>query len=89
MTDETQTKILVTQQVIVTEIGHIKQLLEKQNGRVGKLEDRCKTIEDRVTNTEKDGIKQKAWFGGMAAGIGAVVAIGAEKVTKFFQGLAV
>lgn len=81
------TSILTNQAVLLTNVEHIKQLLEKQNGRVAKLEDRAIKIEERITATEKDDIKQKAWFSGVAAGIGAIAAVGIDKVVKLFEGL--
>jgi hypothetical protein len=79
------TTLLTQQAVLLTEMKHVRELVEKQNGRVGKLEERCTTIEGRVTNTEKDDIRQKSWMAGVAAGIGAVAAIGVDKFFKLFE----
>lgn len=83
---DTHTQILVTQGIVLTELGHIKTLLEKQNGRVSKLEDRYDSIEDRVAEGEKTDVKNKAYLGGIAATIGAVAAVGVDKVSKIIGG---
>lgn len=85
MNDEVQTQILIAQQVTNTELGHIRSLLEKQNGRVAKLEERVDDVEDRVTQGEISDVKSKAWLSGVAAGVGAVAAMGVDKVFKFFE----
>lgn len=80
------TTILTNQAVLMTKIDHIRELVEKQNGRVGKLETRCDVIEDRVTDGEKADVKNKAWLSGLAAGIGAIAAFSLDKVTDILKG---
>lgn len=82
-----QLEAAIKQERIIVTLANIESLLVKQNGRVGKLEERAKELEDRVTNSEKADIQQKAWLSGVAAGIGAVAALGVDKVFKFVSGL--
>lgn len=83
---QTEITTLLTQQaVLLTEMKHVRELVEKQNGRVGKLETRVDEVEDRVTEGEKSDIKTKAWLSGLAAGIGAVAALGVEKLYKLYE----
>lgn len=89
--------IMTTQAVLMTKIDHIRELVEKQNGRVGKLEtnleshkgdtdEKIAALETRVTNGEKDDIRNKSWLGGLAAGVGAVAALGIDKVSEILKG---
>ncbi len=91
------TTILTNQAVLMTKIDHVRELVEKQNGRVGKLETnleeskdetdkRITAVEARVTDGEKNDIRNKAWLGGVAAGIGAVAAMGVDKITGLLKG---
>lgn len=80
------TTILTNQAVLMTKIDHIRELVEKQNGRVSKLETRCDGIEERVTDGEKADVKNKAWLSGLAAGIGAIAAFSVDKVSDILKG---
>jgi hypothetical protein len=91
------TTILTNQAVLMTKIDHIRELVEKQNGRVGKLETNLETskgeidtritaVEGRVTEGEKADIKSKAWLSGLAAGVGAIAAFSLDKVSDILKG---
>lgn len=79
------TTLLTQQAVLLTKMEHVRELIEKQNGRVKTLETRVDEVEDRVTEGEKSDIKTKAWLSGLAAGIGAFAAIGVEKLYKLYE----
>jgi hypothetical protein len=85
---QSQLNTLVTNQaVLLTNVQHIRELIEKQDGRVGEIEKKISGMDERIISGEKDDIKNKAWLSGVAAGIGAVAAFGLESVMKFLKGL--